>query len=135
MPLSEYIKNEYPSGTNTEIIVNASLLDGDNVVAANSSIYYVNDNDAGIYQGRKEGHEVSPSTSPDMAYTAHAPYNMEKSAIGTAAREGGCYYAGSTKLIQQRARTQTYKVHCRNTNDVTVRCEEYDQCHVVFESS
>ncbi len=124
LPLSEYIKNDYPAETNTEIIVNTLLLNGDKVVLAYSSIYYVNDNDSTIYQG----HPLTGYTQPHIA---PAPYNMEKSAIGTAAREGGCDYTGSTKLIQQGARVQTYEVHCRNSN-VTVRCEEYDHCHVVL---
>jgi hypothetical protein len=120
LPLSEYIKNEYPAETNTEILINASLLEGDNVLSAESSIYYVNDNDTAIYKGHQP-----------KAFPVHSPYNMEKSAIGIAAREGGCYYSGATELIEEGARMQTYEVHCRN-GSVKVRCQEYDQCHVIF---
>lgn len=129
LPLSTYVEKFAPPATSTEILVNASLIDRDNVVFTDTSIYYVNDDDKAIYEGNKTDSYI---TTPQKNHIL--PASMDKAAISAAALTGKCDNASgfelSAKLLQQGYRMETYEIQCKKSK-LIVNCEEYNSCHVI----
>jgi hypothetical protein len=129
LPLSTYVEKFAPPATSTEILVNALLVDHDNVVFTDTSIYYVNDDDKDIYEGNTINSYINPSQKNHLLSSS-----MDRAAISAAALTGRCDNASgfelSAKLLQQGYRMETYEIQCKKSK-LIVNCEEYNSCHVI----
>lgn len=121
LPLSAHIENKLPEDTNTEIIASASLLNGDQVLFADSKIYYVNDPDYSQY-AESSVHGLLDSPTPSVpvlnvpASQAHQP-NSTDLAVRTALLNGCATTTGnapSYAVLFSRDQHATYEFTCHH---------------------
>jgi len=113
LPLSSHIKENYPEDTNTDIVTSAMLIRGDNVLFADTKIYYVNDPDYIQYQQENAKNTIKQEES---SHKTNLLSQITQSARNTALTQGCSLETGQSpqfSILYHNNQLVTYQFNCR----------------------